>query len=221
MSRKINKEEEEDPTAYLKDVKYDPKILTRGTYEDIKKAFAFLDKDKSSKLSPGELRTELLKMKDDLEKEGLNIEEVIDMIFDQVDDNGDGEIDLGEFVKILQGEPINDLTIKENCYKVYREFTRGGLLDKDALREIAEQLGDEKVTDEELERMIYFADADGDGLVTGEEFYYILNPTEGALKDRAYRWQKHLKGEDVEDAFEPPEYVEPPKDDDGNYDDDE
>ena len=180
----------QDKTAYLEDIEYDTKNLTRGAYNDIKKAFAFLDKDQSQKLSKDELVKAVEDAKKEIKEEfpEFDIDEVVKTIMDQVDENGDGEIDLKEFVNIMAAPPINDITKKENCNKIYKEFTNGGKLDEERLMEIAKEMGEEP-DEEHIKRMMVFADADGDGEINEEEFYNILNPpTEEYLQERAEKW---------------------------------
>ena len=196
----MSKGKKEDPTAYLDDVKYDPKTITAGTYVDIKKAFASLDTDKSGKLSPKELQDAINAVAEEIKEEypEFNIDEVVQMIMEQVDENGDGEIDLKEFVNIMAAEPINDITNRKNCDKIYKEFAKDGEINEDRLKEIAEEMG-EHPKDEDIKRMMVFADADGDGIVNEEEFYNILNPPEEDYLDkRAEVWVQVKTNEEGE-----------------------
>lgn len=190
----------QDETEYLKDVKYDPKVITAGTYVDIKRAFASLDTDKSGKLSPKELQDAINAVAEEIKEEypEFNIDEVVQMIMEQVDENGDGEIDLKEFVNIMAAEPINDITNRKNCDKIYKEFSKGGEINEERLKEIAEEMG-EHPKDEDIKRMMVFADADGDGVVNEEEFYNILNPPEESyLDERAKVWVEVKTAEEGE-----------------------
>lgn len=186
----MSKDKEEDPTAYLRDVKYDPKVISTGTYQDIKKAFAYLDKDKSKTISMKEFREELDKIKKELADEGLEVDDVLEMILDQVDSNGDNEVDLQEFVNMMSLAPINDLSLKENTVRIYKEFTRGEKsLDRNTLAKVAESLG-ENPSEEDLDRMMFFADKDQDGIIDEEEFFNILNSDHEKLTQRAGEWKE-------------------------------
>ncbi|MCQ2817914.1 MAG: EF-hand domain-containing protein [archaeon] len=182
----------EDPfdTDYLKDVKFNPKVMSNGEYMDCKKAFAYLDKDKSRKISTKELKQELNKLEKEIKEEfpEFDSSEIIDIILEQCDENKDGEIDLQEFISIMQAEPINDMTKRENTDKVYKEFIRHGDLTAKNLSKIAEGLGDSGT---DVERMIFFADTNDDGIVDEDEFYYILNPDKEKLKERAKLWKEY------------------------------
>lgn len=192
LRSKPKREEENDweDTEYLGDVKYNKKYISPIDYDDMKKAFSYLDKDNSKKISIDELKEELDKIKDEVKKEfpEFDYDEICKMIIEQADENGDKEIDFEEFINIMVKEPIMDIKTRENCNKIYKEFTRDGPLNKKTLTKIAKELEDNQ-DDEGIERMIFYADGDKDKEISEEEFYYILNPKEGQLEEMAIQWR--------------------------------
>lgn len=185
-----DKEFDRYDTSYLKDIKYNTKEITVGTYNDIKKAFAFLDLDHSGKVDTQELRKALDDVRDEIKEvyPDFDPEEAIGMILDQVDANGDGKIDLKEFMNVMVQEPINDLTKRENTDRLYAEFAPNGKLDKAALQKVSKDIvvNDDK---EMIEKMMFYADTNDDGIVDEDEFYNILNPDPEEIMKRAKLWR--------------------------------
>ena len=70
---------------------------------------------------------------------------------------------------------VNDRESRANINKIFALFDdeRTGFLSIKNLRRISEELG-EAVSEQELQELITRADVDGDGLVSEEEFYFIV-----------------------------------------------
>lgn len=193
---KVVKENFED-TEYLGDIKNYKSKMNPKEYDDIKVAFSYLDKDSSKKISRDELENELSKVKDEIKEQfpEFDVDTIVDMILEKADENGDNQIDLNEFYNIMSQEPINDLKIRKNCDKVYKQFTRDGDLNAKNLKTIAKEL---KIDDDDemIEKMIFYADTDGDKKISEDEFYYILNPKEGQIEEMAIEWRDLNKGKE-------------------------
>ena len=199
VAKKAEPEEDFDKYdyTYIKD-KYDPKKMscTLGTFNDIKAAFAFIDDNHNGEIDPAELKDELDKCKKEIKKQfpDFDVDSVIDMIMEQVDANGDGKIQFNEFFEIMEKEPVMDLTKRENCDKLYDEFTNKGEkpLDKKTLEKVSKELMFDD-DPEMIEKMIFYADLDEDGEVNPDEFYQILNPDPEKIMEKAKQWRDDHK----------------------------
>ncbi|KAF7805203.1 calmodulin-like protein 11 [Senna tora] len=103
-------------------------------------------------------------------------EEELQFMIKEVDANGNGTIEFGEFLNLMATK------LKEADAEAGHQFKEAfKVLDKDQdgyispaeLRFVMITLG-EKVTDEELEQMIRDADLDGDGLLDYHEFLRMM-----------------------------------------------
>ena len=90
----------------------------------------------------------------------------------EIDADGSGEIDFGEFLDMMTAR-MSDKDTKEDINKVFRIFDddKTGFITIKNLRRICKELGE---TDEELQELIERADSDGDGQVTPEDFYNVM-----------------------------------------------
>ncbi|OAY72156.1 Calmodulin-4 [Ananas comosus] len=100
-------------------------------------------------------------------------EELQDMIR-EVDGNGNGTIEFGEFL-ILMSKKMKEINSDEELKEAFKVFDRdeNGFISATELRNVMINLG-EKMTDEEVEEMIKEADEDGDGLVNYQEFVRMM-----------------------------------------------
>ena len=204
MSRKNKKTTEVPPeedneerydATYIRDVKHEG--MDPIKYVDLKNAFAYVDVDKSGTLEISELKKELKKCKDEAAEmyPDLEIDDIIDMIVTKCDKNGDGKISFKEMVDVFTAKEITDLKDKDNTDAIYEEFCPdGGELDVKTLKAAAKELGEDP---EECERMVFYADTDGDGIVSQEEFHAVLNMNEDELIERAKAWKEYQGGEET------------------------
>jgi len=142
--------------------------LTPQQIVDFERIFAFLDNDGSGSITPEKLGSAFSSV-------GLNAGEAgIQKIMLESDADGDGNIDLYEFLSLMArwvGNPV----IHENISETFKKFdTDGdGLITLAELRFALNAMG-ENLTDKELEEIIMEVDLDGDGCINYEEFARMM-----------------------------------------------
>ena len=103
-------------------------------------------------------------------------DEIKKMIAD-VDQNGSGVIDYGEFLDMMT-QKMAERDPREEMIKAFRLFDddETGKISFRNLKRVAKELG-ENMTDDEINEMIEEADRDGDGEISEEEFMRIMRKT--------------------------------------------
>ena len=173
MSKKVTKTTvtKTTTTKTTKVAEEDPSLKGKTTSEvyEIKEAFNLFDTDKSGTIDVQEF-------KDALNNLGLDDNNgAFVQLLDNIDANKSGKVDFDEFVNLLTVHG-SDLTTKEDLERVFTYFLgddKGDKIDINHLRDVCELLG-EKLSDEELEEMIFRADVDKDGKVSFDEYYNIM-----------------------------------------------
>ncbi|KAJ8465081.1 hypothetical protein OPV22_027633 [Ensete ventricosum] len=166
-------------------------LLTQEQITEFKEAFCLFDKDGDGCITLEELAT-VIKSLDQNPSE----EELQEMIRN-VDLDGNGTIDFGEFLNLMarkMKETDEEEELKE-AFKVFDNDQNGYISASEVkllqlllyslfhasartltLRNVMMNLG-EKLTDEEVDEMIREADLDGDGQVNYEEFAQMMMTT--------------------------------------------
>ena len=173
MSKKVTKTTvtKTTTTKTTKVAEEDPSLKGKTTSEvyEIKEAFNLFDTDKSGTIDVQEFKDALNNLGLD-DNNGAFIQ-----LLDNIDANKSGKVDFDEFVNLLTVHG-SDLTTKEDLERVFTYFLgddKGDKIDINHLRDVCELLG-EKLSDEELEEMIFRADVDKDGKVSFDEYYNIM-----------------------------------------------
>ena len=170
MSKKVTKTTVTKTTT-TKVAEEDPSLKGKTSSEvyEIKEAFNLFDTDKSGTIDVQEFKDALNNLGLD-DNNGAFIQ-----LLDNIDANKSGKVDFDEFVNLLTVHG-SDLTTKEDLERVFTYFLgddKGDKIDINHLRDVCELLG-EKLSDEELEEMIFRADVDKDGKVSFDEYYNIM-----------------------------------------------
>ncbi|KAH8358566.1 hypothetical protein KR093_000883, partial [Drosophila rubida] len=142
--------------------------LTDEQIAEYKEAFSLFDKSGTGMISTRELGN-LMKSLGQNPTEA----ELRDLV-NEIDLNGDGEIDFTEFCTLMskqshEGDADEEL---REAFKIF-DKDEDGFISPAELRFVMTNLG-EKLTDEEIDDMIREADFDGDGLINYEEFVYMI-----------------------------------------------
>ena len=141
------------------------------TLEDVKAAFAKLDRDGDGKISKKEMAAA-----------GLNEQEV-NAIFSLGDSDGDGEIDLQEFITVMCPSASavvfkvsRQFTGKDDAAKSFKKIdvNGDGLISKDEMRSCYL-----KLNPIEVESIFTLGDANNDGEIDLEEFLGVMVPAAG------------------------------------------
>lgn len=145
--------------------------VTEEQMAEYKEAFSLFDKSGTGVISSRELGN-LMKSLGQTPTEA----ELRDLV-NEIDINGDGEIDFGEFVSLMARQ-VSDHDAEEELREAFKIFDRNedGFISASELRLVMTNLG-EKLTDEEIDDMIREADFDKDGVINYEEFVFMITKT--------------------------------------------
>ncbi|XP_058505088.1 calmodulin-like [Solea solea] len=140
--------------------------LTKEQVEEFREAFSLFDKDGT--INTKELGTVLRTL-------GINpTEEALQDMINEVDADGDGTMELAEFLALMTRK-MKDTDTEEEIKEAFRVFDMdgSGFISASELRHVMANLG-EKLTDEEVSEMMREADTDGDGKVNYQEFVKMM-----------------------------------------------
>ncbi|KAG6773369.1 hypothetical protein POTOM_020643 [Populus tomentosa] len=143
-------------------------VLTEEQTAEFQEAFCLVDKNGDGCITFEELAAVIKSLDDSA------TDEEIHFMISEVDVDGNGTIEFGEFLNLMarkMRENDADEELKE-AFKVF-DKDQDGYISPNELRHVMINLG-EQLTDEELEEMIRQADLDGDGQVNYEEFVRIM-----------------------------------------------
>ncbi|KAI5566677.1 hypothetical protein POPTR_013G040300v4 [Populus trichocarpa] len=143
-------------------------VFTEKQIAEFQEAFCLSDKDGDGRITFEELAT-VIKSLD----HGATEEELRHMIR-EVDVDGNGTIEFGEFWNLM-ARKIKENDADDELKEAFKVFDKDqdGYISPNELRHVMINLG-EQVTDKELELMIQVADLDGDGQVNYEEFMRMM-----------------------------------------------
>lgn len=141
--------------------------------EDIKKVFQRFDKNKDGKISIDELKDVIGALSPNASQEETK------SMMKEFDLDGNGYIDLDEFVALFQlkqedGGDNNNSEIRDlkEAFDLY-DLDRNGRISANELHSVMKNLG-EKCSVQDCKRMISKVDSDGDGCVDFEEFKKMM-----------------------------------------------
>merc|ERR1712118_607230 len=142
--------------------------LTDQQKQEIKEAFDLFDTDGSGCVDSKELKVAMRAL--GFEPKPGEIEKLIH----SVDDDGDGEMDWDDFLRMMEVKILNK-DPKDDLLKAFRimDDDKTGTISLKNLKRIATELG-ERMTDEELMEVIAESDKDGDGELNEEEFLNVM-----------------------------------------------
>ncbi|KAH7571911.1 hypothetical protein ACOSP7_014808 [Xanthoceras sorbifolium] len=135
---------------------------------EFQEAFCLLDRDGDGCITIEELATAIRSLDQN------PTEEELQNMINEVDINGNGTIEFGEFLNLM-ARKMKESEAEEELREAFKVFDKDqdGYISPNELRQVMINLG-EKLTDEELEQMIREADLDGDGQVNYDEFVRMM-----------------------------------------------
>jgi len=136
---------------------------------EFREAFSVFDKDGDGTISEKELGTVMRAL-------GLNpTEEELTQMVQEVDTDGNGEVDFDEFCSMMIRR-MEDEDGDEEILEAFQVIDRDGdgFISEADLKDLMTNLG-EKVTEEELKDMIREVDLDNDGQVSFAEFVAMFD----------------------------------------------
>ncbi|KAA8544924.1 hypothetical protein F0562_019681 [Nyssa sinensis] len=143
-------------------------VLTEEQIAEFQEAFCLLDKDGDGCITIEELATAIRSLGQ------IPTEEELQNMINEVDVNGNGTIEFGEFLSLM-ARKMKESEAEEELKEAFRVFDKDqdGYISANELRSVMVNLG-ERLSDEEVEQMIREADLDGDGQVNYEEFVRMM-----------------------------------------------
>lgn len=142
--------------------------LTKTQLMEIRQVFDIFDKDGSGTINTREMK-QVFKA---LEIEASENE--IQKMINQMDQDGNGEVDFEEFVNIMGAQFYRKYTLEE--IKAVFEYFDGdgnGSIEVKELKSAFSRLG-KNFTDHQIEKMIKSVDKDGNGVISFDEFAELL-----------------------------------------------
>lgn len=145
--------------------------VTEEQMNHFKEAFGLFDKSGTGVISARELGN-LMKSLGQTPTEA----ELRDLV-NEIDINGDGEIDFEEFVTLMARQ-VTEHDAEDELREAFKIFdsNEDGFISALELKTVMTNLG-EKLTDEEIDDMIREADFDKDGVINYDEFVYMITKT--------------------------------------------
>jgi calmodulin len=97
-------------------------------------------------------------------------------MIDQIDKDGNGEIDFAEFVALMAQE-MDESHVKDEILAVFRMFDKAGngSMSREDFTRILSRL-EERLTEREILEIISDVDKDGKGEIAFEEFFRVMLP---------------------------------------------
>ena len=142
--------------------------LTEEEIGDFQEAFSLFDEDDSGTITTKELGGVMESLGQNTTEAGLQ------NLINEVDIDGNGILDFDEFLMLMVGKS-KDVNTEDELIEAFRVFDRdgNGYISAAELKSVMSNLGD-KLSDEEVAKMIREADIDGDGQVNYEEFVAMM-----------------------------------------------
>lgn len=141
----------------------------------LKQVFKLIDTNGDGKLSSSELRQALLSLGHKKEEAAKEAEGIVR----EMDCDGDGFVDLDEFMVVMGSEEDQENGISREsvilaAFEVF-DADGDGLISAEELKSVLGRLGCGKCSTRECRKMIKGVDRDGDGFVNFEEFKVMMN----------------------------------------------
>ena len=148
--------------------------LTKDQIADFREAFSLFDHDENGSIS----HIELGQVLQALGQQPTN-NELLDMI-NEVDVDGNGQVEFAEFV-ILMTNKVKEMSKEEEINEAFNvlDKEKDGHISVKELKYFMRKVAHIKLSSEEAEAMVEFADGDEDGLVSFEDFVQVVTLAQG------------------------------------------
>ena len=134
---------------------------------EYKQTFDMFDTDQSGRISSAELGKVMEQL-----GQAANEADLHAMVSD-VDTDGDGEINFEEFLMMMARKENTDNDEIRAAFAIF-DKNQDGFISRTELRTVMESLGEEQLTEEDIDTMMKGADQNGDGQVSFEEFAAMM-----------------------------------------------
>jgi len=151
--------------------------LTKDQVQKLKKEFMTLDADGDSTITVAELENVLRSTRGKLKASEADIKKAIK----QIEKDGNGTIDLEQYLKICKGKTNQDLIHRALVQRsrVRKEFERfdkdgSGFITKEELMAVIQARAAVTISAEQIDKMMLDSDGNNEGLINYEEFVLIM-----------------------------------------------
>ena len=143
--------------------------LSKEQIADFREAFSLFDFDENGSISAKELGEVLRAL-----GQNPSMNELHDMI-NEVDQDGNGTVEFAEFV-ILMTNKVKEMTKEDEIYEAFMvlDKEKDDYISEKELKYFMRKVAHIKLSSEEAKAMIDFADSDGDGLITYDDFRSVI-----------------------------------------------
>ncbi|OIT32141.1 PREDICTED: probable calcium-binding protein CML18 [Nicotiana attenuata] len=171
------KKEKKKPKRMVSDFSWLSGFAAMEISSQLKLVFKFIDANGDGKISPLELTEILLSLG---HEELKAAEELAEVMVKEMDSDGDGFVDLDEFMSIMGvendqvfGDSTKDIDELRGAFLVF-DADKNGVISAKELRRVLISLGCVNCSVKECRRMIKGVDKDGDGFVNFDEFKEMM-----------------------------------------------
>ncbi|XP_063710823.1 uncharacterized protein LOC134839257 [Symsagittifera roscoffensis] len=148
----------EEPTTFKMTAVCPPEMR-----KELRIAFDSVDDDRSGSISADELYKLFNNFRVDID------EDETEELLQNLDMDGNGEIDFDEFVEIMMSAMEDEDEMIEASFKEF-DVDNDGFIQVNELRYVLQYLGENGISERDMKKMIKNADYDGDGKVDLEDF---------------------------------------------------
>eukprot|EP01130_Rhizamoeba_saxonica_P006899 TRINITY_DN2767_c0_g1_i1.p1 TRINITY_DN2767_c0_g1~~TRINITY_DN2767_c0_g1_i1.p1 ORF type:complete len:149 (+),score=47.59 TRINITY_DN2767_c0_g1_i1:74-520(+) len=141
--------------------------LTKEQIQEFKDSFDLFDKDKDGVISISELETVLRAL-----GQSPTQEEFAQLVA-QIDKDGDGRIQFEEFLDLMEMKMNMTRDEDAECFGMF-DKDKDGYIESAELRQVFDSLGD-RLSVEEIDAMIKYADKSGNGKVSFDDFTTLIS----------------------------------------------
>ncbi|XP_060169146.1 probable calcium-binding protein CML23 [Lycium barbarum] len=175
---KYLKKGKKKPNRMVSDFSWLSGFASMEVSSQLKLVFKFIDANGDGKISPLELSAILLSLGHHQELKAA--EELAEVMVKEMDYDGDGFVDLDEFLNVMRvekdqtfGDSVKNIDELKEAFLVF-DSDKNGLISAKELRRVLISLGCANCRLKECRRMIKGVDKDGDGFVNFEEFREMM-----------------------------------------------
>ena len=150
--------------------------LTKEQISDFREAFSLFDHDENGSISAAELGQVLSAL-----GQTPSPNELSDMI-NEVDVDGNGTVEFAEFV-ILMTNKVKEMSKQEEIEEAFNvlDKEKDGYISAKELKYFMRKVAHIRLSSEEADAMIEFADGDEDTLVSLEDFIQVVTLAQGGV----------------------------------------
>ncbi|XP_059311143.1 probable calcium-binding protein CML23 [Lycium ferocissimum] len=175
---KYLKKGKKKPKRMVSDFSWLSGFASMEVSSQLKLVFNFIDANGDGKISPLELSEILSSLGH--HQELKTAEELAEVMVKEMDCDGDGFVDLDEFLNVMGvekdqtfGDSVKNIDELKEAFLVF-DSDKNGLISAKELRRVLISLGCVNCSLKECRRMIKGVDKDGDGFVNFEEFKEMM-----------------------------------------------